>query len=172
MSATVIATTTAALPAMRANVLELDITPTDHAIVRAAMTQATLPIPHRTLQYYRGMSRPAVTMRTVSLKEGMPLVREALARLEAELLRARNDGVKLLKIVHGFGSKGVGGDIRTSVQAELVKLKARGELQEVVFGEDWRISSEASWGLLKRMPELKRDADLGRENRGITIVVL
>jgi hypothetical protein len=108
----------------------------------------------------------------VNLKEGMPLVREAIARLEAELRRARNDGVKVIKCVHGYGSKGVGGEICVAVQNELLKLKSQGRLREVVFGEDWRVSNEASWKLLKQMPELKRDLDLGRENRGVTLVAL
>jgi hypothetical protein len=129
-------------------------------------------IVRRGFEYHRRVPRPAIAIRTVSLKEGMPLVREAMSRLEVELRRARNDGVKVLKIVHGFGSKGVGGEIRIAAQGELMKLKFGGELREVIFGEDWQVSNEASWELLKRMPELKRDIDLGRENRGITIVAL
>ena len=40
----------------------------------------------------------------------MPLVREALQRLERELSLARQEKAKLLKIVHGYGSTGEGGD--------------------------------------------------------------
>jgi hypothetical protein len=111
-------------------------------------------------------------MKTVILKEGMPSVAEALGRLQVELRRARSEGVKLLKLVHGYGSKGVGGDIRMAVQSELVKLQSQGEVRAVIFGEDWRISHEMTWELLQRMPELKRDRDLGRKNAGITIIVL
>lgn len=102
----------------------------------------------------------------------MPLVREALSRMERELRRARADGVTVVKLVHGYGSKGEGGEIRIAVQNELMQQRGRNDLHAVVFGEDWRISNETSWELLKKWPELKQDSDLGRENRGVTLVVL
>ena len=102
----------------------------------------------------------------------MPLVREAMSRMQSELRRAGNEGVKIMKFVHGYGSTGVGGEIRVAVQNGLMKRLSQGELKAVIFGEDWRISNEATWDLLKQRPELKQDSDLGRENRGITIVVL
>jgi len=102
----------------------------------------------------------------------MPLVREAMSRMQTELRRAINDGVKVVKFVHGYGSTGVGGEIRIAVQNGLLKRRSQGEVKTVIFGEDWRISNEATWELLKQMPELKQDSDLGRENKGITVVVL
>lgn len=111
-------------------------------------------------------------MKVVNLKEGMPLVREAMSRMQSELHRAANEGVKVVKFVHGYGSSGVGGEIRIAVQNGLMKRLSQGELKAVIFGEDWRISNELTWELLKQMPELKQDSDLGRENKGITIVAL
>jgi hypothetical protein len=111
-------------------------------------------------------------IKTVNLKHGMPLVREALAQLEREMNVARQQGCVLLKIVHGYGSHGVGGDIRIAVQKELRGLCESGGCAGVIFGEDWRISNELTWQLLQKHKSLKQDADLGRANRGITIVVL
>ncbi|HET9695377.1 MAG TPA: hypothetical protein VFP40_00840 [Terriglobales bacterium] len=102
----------------------------------------------------------------------MPTVAVAMARLERELNLARSSRVSVLKIIHGYGSSGRGGDIRIALQKALVEKTQSGEIQTVIFGEDWRISNEASWALIKKWPELKQDSDLGRENRGITIVVL
>jgi hypothetical protein len=116
--------------------------------------------------------RPKILIKVVNLKEGMPLVREAMSRMQSELNRAQNEGVKLVKFVHGYGSTGVGGEIRIAIQNGLLKRMQQGELKAVIFGEDWRISNENTWNLLKQMPELKQDSDVGRENRGITIVVL
>lgn len=115
---------------------------------------------------------PQKAIRVVNLKEGMPLVREAMSRMQSELRRAQNDGVKAVKFVHGYGSSGVGGEIRIAVQNGLMKRKGQGEIKAVIFGEDWRVSNECAWELLKQMPQLKQDSDLGRENKGITIVVL
>ena len=95
-----------------------------------------------------------------------------MSNMQRELRRAEIDGVKFVKFVHGYGSTGVGGEIRLAVQNGLLRRQSQGELKAVIFGEDWRISNEATWELLKRFPELKSDSDLGRANKGITIVVL
>jgi len=112
------------------------------------------------------------SMRVVNLKEGMPQVREAMSRMEGELRRARAEGVKVVKFVHGYGSSGVGGEIRIAVQNGLLKRLSQGESKVVIFGENWRIADETTWELLKKMPELKSDVDLGRQNKGSTVVVL
>ncbi len=102
----------------------------------------------------------------------MPLVREALQRLERELSLARQEKTTLLKIVHGYGSTGEGGDIRIAVQKRLVEMQQNGLIRVCIFGENWSKSDEVSWKLLQSRAELKSDSDLGRRNRGITIVLL
>lgn len=102
----------------------------------------------------------------------MPLVREALQRLDRELSRARQEKTTLLKIVHGYGSTGEGGEIRVAVQKSLVEMKQNGKIRVCIFGENWAKSDEATWKLLQSHAELKSDSDLGRRNRGITIVLL
>ena len=114
----------------------------------------------------------APLVKTVILKEGMPSVEQARARLRGELQAAQQGGVSVLKIVHGYGSSGVGGDLRIALQATLRQMVAAREIRECIYGENWRTSDERAWELLKRMPELKNDSDLGRGNRGITLIVL
>jgi len=99
-------------------------------------------------------------------------VQEALQRLEREIVQARQDGVALLKFIHGYGSTGAGGDIRIAVQARLREMADSGAIRGCVFGEEWAKSSEDVWRLLQERPELKSDADLGRRNLGITVVML
>jgi hypothetical protein len=114
----------------------------------------------------------AFTIKTVMLKEDMPSVEQARARLQNEIQIARQSGVKILKVVHGYGSTGVGGDLRFALQATLRQMITKGEIRECIFGENWRKSDERSWALLKQMSELKTDSDLGRGNKGVTIVLL
>jgi hypothetical protein len=102
----------------------------------------------------------------------MPPVREALQRLDRELSLARQENAKLLKVIHGYGSSGVGGDIRIAVQKRLVELSESGQIRGCIFGENWSKSDESAWKLVQSHAELKNDPDLGRCNRGITIVVL
>jgi hypothetical protein len=116
--------------------------------------------------------RSKAAIRTVNLKSDLPPVPEALQRLERELTLARHDGITILKIVHGYGSTGVGGDIRIAVQKRLRELVESGHIHACIFGEDWSTSDEQTWRLLQRQPELKNDRDLGRANKGISIVTM
>lgn len=106
----------------------------------------------------------------VRIKDGMPTVDEARRRLANELAGARRRGVRVLKLIHGYGSKGVGGKLRGATRKSLEEARARGEVRRIVFGEDWSIFDEASRGLLDAYPELRDDPDLGRGNAGITLV--
>jgi|SRR5581483_5632772 len=101
----------------------------------------------------------------------MPSVPAALSRLEDALRGARKQRRAALKIIHGYGSSGVGGELRSALQADLSQRVARGEVRAFIAGEDWRISHQESWELLNACPELRRDPDLGRGNKGISIVV-
>ena len=114
----------------------------------------------------------AAIIKTVMLKEGMPSVEQARARLHSAIQSARQRGIKILKVVHGYGSSGVGGDLRIALQATLRQMVDRGEIHECIYGEKWRAGDERSWEVLQRMPELKDDSDLGKGNKGITLVVL
>ena len=117
------------------------------------------------------MSRKAVLLKVVNLEEGMPRVDVARLRMQHELHKCRQQGAKAVKLVHGYGSSGVGGALRSELQKELRRLAAEGSVRGFIAGEDWRVSDEATWELLKRYPEWKQDSDLGRGNKGISIVV-
>jgi hypothetical protein len=110
-------------------------------------------------------------MKTVSLKEGMPLVHQALAQLDREIAVARQQGHSVIKFVHGYGSNGVGGEIRIAVQNRLREMNARGEIRTYIFGENWSKSDQQTWALVQKHTELKQDRDLERKNLGVTIVV-
>jgi len=102
----------------------------------------------------------------------MPSVREALARLERELAKARQEKTPILKLIHGYGSTGAGGDIRIAVQKRLYELQQSQVIRACIFGEYWAQSDPTTWNLLRSHPELKQDSDLGRRNEGITVVIL
>ena len=111
-------------------------------------------------------------IKTVNLKSDMPSVQEALQRLERELSVARQEKRKLLKVIHGYGSTGAGGDIRIAVQKSLRELADAGRIQGCIFGENWSKADETVWRLLQTQAELKNDEHLGRRNLGITIILL
>jgi hypothetical protein len=108
----------------------------------------------------------------VNLEAGYPTANQALLRLEFELRQARQRGAQAVKLIHGYGSKGVGGEIRLAVQQQLRQMLGAGAIRAFVAGEDWRVSNEIAWEMQKKMPELKQDRDLNRGNKGITLVLL
>ena len=118
------------------------------------------------------MSRKPALIKIVNLEEGMPTVDQARLRMEFELELARRGGYHAVKLIHGYGSSGVGGALRTELQKTLRRAARARAIHAFIAGEDWRVSDEATWELLKRFPEWKQDSDLGRNNLGISIVVL
>jgi hypothetical protein len=118
------------------------------------------------------MSRKPAAIKIINLEDGMPKVEAARLRMQHELHTARQQGYAAVKVIHGYGSSGVGGALRIELQKELRRLAGAGHVRVVVAGEEWRVSDEAAWELLKRYPEWKQDSDLGKGNKGITIVLL
>ncbi len=105
----------------------------------------------------------------VRIKEGMPTAEEARRRLATELELARRRGVRLVKLIHGYGSRGVGGKLRGSLRRALAEHQAAGRVGRVVFGEAWSIFDATARALLEAYPELRQDPDLERGNAGITL---
>ena len=99
-------------------------------------------------------------------------MQRALERLDRELAAAREQRTSLLKVIHGYGSTGVGGEIRIAVQKRLRDLMDSGEINSCIFGENWSKADDQTWRILQTRAELKDDPDLGRRNLGITIVIL
>lgn len=99
-------------------------------------------------------------------------MQQALDRLTREIALAREEKCSALKLIHGYGSTGVGGDIRIAVQKRLRELMLAGELSGCIFGEDWSTTDDETWRILQARSELKTDPDLGRRNMGVTIVLL
>ena len=106
----------------------------------------------------------------VNIKAGMPSVAGAKQRLIARIAEAQRSGTAVLKVIHGYGSSGVGGKLRVALRKTLERLASEGRLRRVVHGEDSDIFDATTQGLLGDYAELSGDEDLGQHNAGITIV--
>lgn len=111
-------------------------------------------------------------VREINLEIGHPAVAQALERMRMELRMSKKRGYTAVKLIHGFGSSGSGGKIRTAVRRELAAMQRRGEIGDVIFGEKLTIFSQETQELLRRCPSFRRDPDLERYNNGITVVVI
>ena len=111
-------------------------------------------------------------IRVVDIKSDMPTADHAVRRVHNALVGARASGAAAVKIIHGYGSTGVGGRIRTEARRFLEDQRRRGKVRAVIPGEAFSIFDQGTLRAFELCPELRRDSDLGRENNGVTIVVL
>ena len=110
--------------------------------------------------------------KTVNLEIGRPVLEVALNRMTEVIADAKRNRVNVLTLIHGYGSSGKGGVIRTECRKNLSFLKMKGEIFDYICGEDFNKRSTIVKSLLRRYPELAYDKNMNRENRGITLVVL
>ena len=112
------------------------------------------------------------TIRIYNAKSGMPSVENARRNLITTIREARLAGVRILKIIHGYGSTGVGGALRNALRTSLVRRRKEGLVATIVYGEEWTMFNEHARALCDRCPELRNDPDYNQENPGITIIEL
>ena len=110
-----------------------------------------------------------MTVREINLKYDLPPADVAVRRMEIELSAGRHTGQKLFKFIHGYGSSGTGGKIRGAVRRALC---GRQGVAWVLPGESFGPFSAEARDAAQRWPALRQDRDWGRENDGVTVVVL
>lgn len=102
----------------------------------------------------------------LNLKAGMPTVEQAKRRLLESLYAPRGASGPLVKIIHGYGSSGKGGAIRSAIREQMTQWLREGKVLKVVHGENWSIFDSGSQDLRQRYACLARDEDLDRGNAG------
>ena len=110
-------------------------------------------------------------METINIEQGYPQVPIAMQRLNNGLCRARATGKPFAKIIHGYGSSGNGGAIKSALAAELRRYCLRRVIVNFGPGEDFGPFSESARAMSAAHPEISRDCDWGRSNDGITVVM-
>ena len=108
----------------------------------------------------------------INLERGMPLVQQALDRLEMAIKTGSMQGFKVLTFIHGYGSSGAGGAIKTAVLRQLHFLSHQGRIKAIIPGEEFEGRSGRGRQLLRQFPFLTNHRDLNRTNPGITLVIL
>jgi len=111
-------------------------------------------------------------LKEVNIKSGMPTVDDAIRMITYNLKNAAPLGVSAIKFIHGYGSTGKGGGIRTEARKYLERQKSQGKIKDYITGEKFSIFDEATRKAFDACDELRKDCDLERHNNGITIVIL
>lgn len=113
-----------------------------------------------------------VIHRIINIEQGRPLVETALKRMEQELLRAGAEQVQVVTLIHGYGSSGKGGKIRTECRKVLDYFVQQKTINAAIPGESFRKRSGAGKALLHRYPHLEQCCSSDFSNPGITVIVL
>jgi hypothetical protein len=110
--------------------------------------------------------------KTINLEHGRPFVAEAIKKLLCEIQAARIEQVRVLTVIHGYGSSGKGGAIRDECRKSLDYLLSTGEIKGYIPGEDFSSRAGLVKALLRQFPELTNNRNLDRRNPGVTLVIM
>lgn len=108
----------------------------------------------------------------INLKYNSPSVDEAIAILSIELECCKLEGVKALKVVHGYGSHGKGGAICFAVRNLCLRLKKQHKIKDFLIGSEWDLSNENCIKIITSLKDCYNDEDLNHSNPGITIIII
>lgn len=109
-------------------------------------------------------------MREFDIKSDMPLVSEAQKRVMT-LLRDCRGNEKVIKIIHGYGSSGVGGAIKATVHRILQTQKESHQIRAYIPGEAIALLKGFDEDIRRFKPLIQNDADFHKGNDGITYVI-
>lgn len=111
-------------------------------------------------------------MRTYNVEADFPSLDDARRDVIAEIRRAKRDGVRVLKIIHGYGSTGKGGKLCTGLRKSFLLRKQEGVIKDFVPGERFSIFNAAVHAMFEACPMLRGDPDLEATNEGVTLLWL
>ena len=111
-------------------------------------------------------------METANIEKFMPTVYQAEILVKNNIETYRRKGIKAFKIIHGYGSTGKGGALRTGIRAYLAQLKKAKIIADFVPGEDFSVFNETTRKILDLDNSFRKDSDLDKMNAGVTIIVI
>ena len=108
----------------------------------------------------------------VNLEVDLPTISQALARLETAIHSGKQHRAVVLKLIHGYGSHGIGGDIRYAVLQSLIGFRKREFIVDFIPGDEVVEQHEKLRPLKKKFIVIKNDPDTTHPNAGVTFVIL
>jgi hypothetical protein len=109
-------------------------------------------------------------MKIYNVKENMPTKLEA-GKLLAEFIK-QHKNEKVIKIIHGYGSTGVGGSIKQIVHKSLRNKRKSKEIKAFIPSEAIFELQGFDEDISKYLHLIKNDIDAKRPNDGVTFVIL
>lgn len=106
----------------------------------------------------------------INLEWGMPIVLEAMKKLDSEIKVCKKEGIRYVKIIHGYGSTGKGGAIKEECRNVLQQMIKDKMIKKMVYGEDFKILNRDAYDMKTKCVEL--EPLFHCTNKGVTIIEL
>ena len=74
------------------------------------------------------------------MEDGLPSLEEARKLVMAQIQEAKRAGVRVLKVIHGYGSSGKGGKLCIGLRKSFALRKKEGVIREFIAGEDFALN--------------------------------
>ena len=113
-----------------------------------------------------------MSLKTFNVETSFPSLDDARRMVLDEIRKSRREGVRVLKIIHGYGSSGTGGALHHGLRKSFALRKKEGVIKDFIPGETFTIFNPIVLDLLEVVPELRVDPDLSNTNEGVTVLWL
>ncbi len=97
---------------------------------------------------------------TIDIKSNNQTVSEAIAQFLIEVEAYKKGGYKVLKVIHGYGSHGVGGAIKVAFLKKCQDLKNRKVIFDFVCCDNWTPQNVVRKIATNYCPDLLADREL------------
>lgn len=109
---------------------------------------------------------------TIDIKSEKQTVTEAIAQFLIEVDALKIGGYKVLKVIHGYGSHGVGGAIKLAFLKKCQELKNRKIIEDFTCCDKWIDKNVVKKIAINYCSDLLADVELRNLNPGCSIVIL
>ena len=110
-----------------------------------------------------------VKVKEVNLERGYPTVDMAIRDMISQMGTHKRQGYRAVILIHGYGSTGIGGKIKSAVKLKLREPSLSGIVRKTCGGEDWLIHKKEMLSICNQL----RDFEIRISgNPGVTVVIL
>ncbi len=104
-----------------------------------------------------------------NIELGYPSAENALKDMVNRLSTCKGQGIRAVIFVHGYGSSGPGGKIKTAVRRKLKDPSLKGLVRGHCGGEEWTVKKKEMLDICSRLKNFEQQI---AGNPGVTVVVL
>ena len=108
-------------------------------------------------------------VKEINLEYGSPTADSAVRNMVNQLGTCKGQGYKAVILIHGYGSSGVGGGIKTAVRSKLREPSLSGIIRSTCGGEQWFEKKKELINICQPLSDYQRKID---GNQGVTVVIL